>query len=113
MAFANFLWSTGRREEAEQTIKDAIALEPKHPMANRMLASLFLSTGRTKEAEQPLKTMAEISDAPAARLALAEYYVAMERYKEATDVLSKLAENPAAFAEAEARLASVEYAPRS
>ena len=71
---------------------------------------LYLATGRVTEAEQPLKAVADISKAPAARFQLADYYAGVGRTKEAADLLTALAADPATFAEAEARLAALDYA---
>ena len=109
LALANFLSAAGRVSESEATIKEAIAKEPQHLLANRMLADLYIATRRANEAEQPLKVIAEVSKAPAARLRLADYYLGVNRTKEATDILTALSSDPAAFADAESRLASIDY----
>ena len=75
-----------------------------------MLAALYLATGRASEAEQPLKAVADISKAPAARFQLADYYVSVGRTKDAASLLTPLAADPATFAEAESRLATLDYA---
>ena len=36
LAIANFYWSTGRRPEAEKALKDALALDPKNLLSNRI-----------------------------------------------------------------------------
>ena len=90
LAFADFLSASGRVPEAEAAIKEGLAKEPRNLLANRMLAALYVATQRTQEAEQPLRTVAEISNAPAARFQLADYYVRVGRTKEATDLLTAL-----------------------
>src|SRR5262245_44648397 len=110
LAFANFLWSSGRQAEAEREIKQALSLQPQHLLANRMLAMLYLATKRSREAEQPLKAVAEISKSPAASLQLAAYYINVRRNDEATKLLTTLAADQATFADAEAILASMDYA---
>jgi tetratricopeptide (TPR) repeat protein len=110
LALANFLWAAGRSAEAESTIKDALVSEPKHLLANRMLGLLYLSTQRGAEAEQPLKVAADLSKTPAARLQLADYYGSLGRTKEAASLLTPLSTDPATFADAETRLAALEYA---
>jgi tetratricopeptide (TPR) repeat protein len=52
----------------------------------------------------------EISKAPAARFQLAQYYINLGRNDDATKLLTELAANQATFADAEAMLASIEYA---
>ena len=110
LALANFLWADGRAPETEATIKEALAKEPQHLLANRMLGVLYLATRRIKEAEQPLKAVADISEAPAARFQLADYYASVGRTKDAASLLTPLSSDPATFAEAEARLAALDYA---
>ena len=68
-----------------------------------------MATKRPEEAEQPLKVVAEISQSPAARFQLAEYYLNVGRNEEATKLLTELAANQATFADAEAMLASIDY----
>jgi tetratricopeptide (TPR) repeat protein len=109
LAFANFLWSAGRQAEAEQQLKQALSLQPRHLLANRMLGVLYMATERSQEAEQPLKAVAEISQSPAARFQLAEYYLNVHRNEEAIRLLTELAANQATFAYAEAMLASIDY----
>lgn len=110
LALANFLWAAQRLPEAEATLKEVLAKDPQHLLANRMLGVLYLSTRRVNEAEQPLKTMAEISKTPAARLQLADYYLGVGRTKDAVELLTSLASDQATFADAEMRLAALDYA---
>ena len=110
LALANFLWVAGRAPEAEAMLKEALAKEPQHLLANRMLGLLYLSTKRLNEAEQPLKVVADASKAPAARFQLADYYVSVGRTKDAVSLLTPLSSDPATFAEAESRLAALDYA---
>jgi tetratricopeptide (TPR) repeat protein len=109
LAFANFLLSADRQAEAEQEVKQALVLKPRHLIANRMLAALYMATKRASEAEAPLKAVAEISQLPAARFQLAEYYVNVGRNEEATRLLTELARDRATSADAEAMLASIDY----
>ena len=109
LAFANFLWAAGRAPEAEAVIKEALAKEPQHLLANRMLGVLYVATRRINEAEQPLKVVADTSKTPASRFQLADYYVSVGRAKDAVDLLTPLASHPATFAEAEPRLAALDY----
>ena len=109
LALANFLWAAERAPEAESTLKDVLATDQQHLLANRMLGVLYITTGRVNEAEQPLKTVADVSKTPAARLQLADYYLGAGRTKEATDLLTGLSSTPATAAEAEMRLAALDY----
>lgn len=109
LALANFLWAAERAPEAETVIKDALAKEPQHLLANRMLGVLYVATKRVKEAEHPLKVVADVSKAPAARFQLADYYATVGRADAAADLLTPLAGDPATFADAESRLAALDY----
>jgi tetratricopeptide (TPR) repeat protein len=110
LALANFLWSAQRAPEAEITLKEALAKDPQNLLANRMLALLYVSTQRVKEAEQPLKQVAEVSKTPASRYQLADYYAAVGKTTEAVSVLTSMSADPATFADAELRLAALDYA---
>lgn len=109
LALANFLWAGGRVAEAEASIKEALAHTPRHLLANRMLGTLYIATRRIGDAEQPLKTVAELSTVPGPRLQLADYYVSVGRAADAIAVLTPLAADRATFAEAEVRLAALDY----
>jgi tetratricopeptide (TPR) repeat protein len=110
LALASFLSAAGRAPEAEAAVKEALATAPQHLFANRMLAVLYLASGRVKEAEQPLKVVADLSKTPAARLRLADYYMSSGRIEDAENLLIPLAADQATFAEAETRLAALDYA---
>jgi tetratricopeptide (TPR) repeat protein len=109
LALANFLWSAQRAEEAETTLKEVLTKEPKNLLANRMLALLYVSTQRIKEAEQPLKEVAEVSKAPAAQYQLADYYATVGRPADAVSVLTPMSADPATSADADLRLAALDY----
>jgi tetratricopeptide (TPR) repeat protein len=112
LALANFLWAAERAPEAEATLKAILARQPQHLLANRMLGMLYLSTNRVSEAEQPLTVVADVSKTPAARLQLADYYTGSGRTNEAAALLNELAKDPASAADAEMRLAALDYAQK-
>ena len=109
LALANFMWAAGRAPEAESVLRETLVREPQHLLANRMLAVMYLATRRVKEAEQPLKVVADVSKTPAARFQLADYYASVGRTKDAADLLTPLASGQLTFADAEARLAALDY----
>jgi tetratricopeptide (TPR) repeat protein len=109
LAYANFLWAAQRAAEAEAVIKEALVKEPQHLLANRMLGVLYVATRRTKEAEAPLKVVADVSKTPAAQLQLADYYMSTGRNKDAVALLTPISAAPETFADAEARLAAIDY----
>ena len=109
LALANFLWAAERVPDAEAVLKDVLVREPTHLLANRMLGLLYMSTRRVAEAEQPLKNVAEISNAPAARLQLADYYARAGRVEEAKNLLGQLSKDQTSFVDAELRLSALDY----
>jgi len=109
LALANFLWAAQRGPEAEATLKAVLAKDPRHLLANRMLGLLYLSSNRVAEAELPLKNVAEVSNDAGARFQLADYYMTIGRTNDAVALLSVLAKEQQSFAEAELRLAALDY----
>jgi tetratricopeptide (TPR) repeat protein len=109
LAYANFLWAAERATEAEAVIKEALAKAPQHLLANRMLGVLYVATRRTNEAEQPLKVVADVSKTPAAVFQLADYYIGVNRPKDAATLLTPLSSSTETFADAESRLAVIDY----
>ena len=110
LALANFQWGTGDVAAAEQTYRAAIALEPANLLANKWVATFFMGIGRPAEAEPYLKVVAE-SEGPAAKIALADYYLILRRFDAARGVLNPFAadeKNPL-WPEAELRLAQIAY----
>jgi tetratricopeptide (TPR) repeat protein len=112
LALANFLLGTRRAPEAEKVLGELLVKEPKNLLANRMLAELYIATQRGKEAEGPLKVIADSTQDPQPRFRLGDYYVASGRLKEGTDIYAALSKDPRSFAEAEGRLASLEYSQK-
>jgi putative PEP-CTERM system TPR-repeat lipoprotein len=110
LALATFYLSTRRAAEAEGAFKQALALDAANPTANRALALLYLSSDRAASAEPYLKTFAEASKTAAARMALADYYTRMIRTSDAIQILTAVdVADSHAFAEAQSRLAAIEY----
>jgi putative PEP-CTERM system TPR-repeat lipoprotein len=107
MALANFYWSTNRPADAETTLKGAVALAPIDPMPNFGLALFYLRAGRPGDAEGPLKVVAEKTNNDAAKLMLADYYLTVNRFSEATTMLNALAQEKGNFAAAKLRLAGL------
>jgi tetratricopeptide (TPR) repeat protein len=110
MALAVFQLQVGDTADAEKTVRDALALDAQHPLANRAMFALLLASGRAAEGEPYLKAF--VASLPSARAAftLADYYVAMKRNGDATALLQPLTERDATSAEANLRLARIEYA---
>ncbi len=109
LALGNFYWLTDRSAEAERSLNRALELEPRNPLINRALASFYLATKRAGDAEAPLKTVYEVTNAPAEAFTLAEYYVVVGRDAEAKALLQPMLDDARVSAVASARLAALEY----
>ncbi len=90
LALANFYWSTGRPKEAEGAFEQALTVEPANVDANKFMAAFKFSTGRRLEAEPYLRRIAAASSGPDGTLALADYYILIERPKDAISTLQSL-----------------------
>jgi tetratricopeptide (TPR) repeat protein len=109
LALVHFQWSIGDLERAETSLARALTLEPKNLIANRAMATLYMITNRTSEAEPHFKTVADVSQSPRGRLALADYYSQLDRFDQARAVLEPMAADPRTFADAQTRLAQIDY----
>ena len=105
----NFFWASKRNDEAEREFKAAVAIEPGSASANRVLAAFYALNGRPNEAEPHLKTLAASTSDPLPTLALADFYLAQAKYREATEVLQPLVKTTAAFASSKVRLAAIDF----
>ena len=110
VALGQFLWTAGRQDEAEQAFKAALAAEPANPLPNRWLASLYLRTNRAAEAEPYFRKVAETSEGADATLALADYYLALDRRDDAKRVLEELGTKPEYWPLSRARMADLLHA---
>ena len=109
LSLAGFLWSIGRKDEAEQALKATLAIDPNNDQANRALGLFYVSSGRAPEAEPYFQALAKNSKTSDDVLALANYYVMVNRLDDATKTLSDLARNkPDASAAANTRLAAID-----
>jgi tetratricopeptide (TPR) repeat protein len=91
LALANFYWLNKRLPETQTVLEELLVLDPKNVQVNRALAAFYLASGRAAQAEQPLKTAAEVTKADAARVGLADYYLAMQRRPEAEAIYRAVA----------------------
>ena len=108
LALASFLWATRRHPEAEELLKAVIVLEPANVMANRALGMFYLASQRPKEAEVLFETIARSGKEPSARLALADYYIAVRRNQDARKALLALSGQPDVATAASLRLATLD-----
>jgi tetratricopeptide (TPR) repeat protein len=109
LALAMFQLQTNESGPAEQTLRAALEIEPKNPLANRAMAALYLVTKRPAEAEPFLKAFADAAASPEATFMLADYYAAMKREPEAKAVLEPLTKQQATAADADLRIAQLDY----
>jgi tetratricopeptide (TPR) repeat protein len=109
LALAMFQLQTGEPAAAESTLKAALELDPKDALANRAMAALLIVSKRAAAAEPYLKAYADANPAPDARFVLADYYTGMQREADAKEVLTRLAAEKRSAADAEWRLARLEY----
>jgi putative PEP-CTERM system TPR-repeat lipoprotein len=112
LALANFYWAAGRAAEAEQSLTKASELDPKNVAANRALASFYISTNRAPEAEAYLKAVADTTKDGGSQMALAGYFVYMQRNADAIAILETLSKQKQTYATARTRIASIQYTDR-
>lgn len=105
LALGNFYWSVGNAKETEAAFRGALAIQPDNGPANRAMAAFTIATGKYREAEQYLVRIADASDDVRADFALADYYIASGRAKDAVARLEKLGAQELAAPEAGQRLA--------
>jgi tetratricopeptide (TPR) repeat protein len=110
IALGNFLWATARPSEAEPQFAAALSAEPENVLAHRTAAAFYLSAGRLDAAETHLKRVVELTKAPAASLALADFYIARHRDAAARRILEPLSANATVARPANVRLASLDRA---
>src|SRR5687767_1731831 len=91
-------------------MKSALQLEPQSPDSNRGLGTFYVQTGRRIEAEPYLKTYADGAKEIGPKLILADYYVTIGKTKETRDLLAVVSRDPAGFASATVRLATMDFA---
>ena len=90
LALANYLGATGRRDEAEKSLRTAVAVEPTNVPALRALGWFLTVTNRAKEAEPFLVDAARYDPKPDSRILLADFYVWSGRDADAVRVLEQL-----------------------
>jgi putative PEP-CTERM system TPR-repeat lipoprotein len=111
LALANFLWSSGKFAEAEEALKGALAADENNLLTRRALAFLYIVTGRALEAEPHFKALAAADQSPgqSLKIALADYYVGLNRPDQAAKVLEEVAKSQDGFGAARVRQAALQY----
>jgi tetratricopeptide (TPR) repeat protein len=110
VTLGQFLIGSGRVDEGEKQLLNAVRMNPQDELANRAIASLYATTGRRGLAEPYLKAAAvRPRQKFRSTLALADFYIMERRFAEAADVLQPAAREPATATAAKVRLAEIEY----
>lgn len=106
----NFYRAVRRLPDAERALKRAYALQPAWARVNQAMAALYVQWSRSADAEPYFKAVVEITKDSKARFDLADYYLRVGRFDEARAVLEAVAAEPADYAQANARIALLEFA---
>jgi putative PEP-CTERM system TPR-repeat lipoprotein len=109
VALGKFYWASQRPADAERAFHEALKLDPRHLLANRAMAAFLIDSGRIAAAEPYVTTVAEVSTDTAARVQLADYYVALGRLDDAVAELARAANDTAVYAPAMTRQAIIQY----
>src|SRR5262249_31693495 len=112
LALVNFYWSGGRYADADRVLKQALALDPNDVKVNPALAMAALIRGDAAGAERYLKAVVANAGDLASQLALADYYIAVNRGDEAEKVLAGAADKPNAFAPMNIRRAVIAFSAK-
>ena len=110
LALVNFLWATGRPDDAEQLLRGLADQNPKHTVINHALGSFYLSRHREPEGERYLRNAATAGEGGrGARFALADYYMQSNRMADAQAVLRLMTEDDDAAGQVSIVLAPIEF----
>ena len=115
LALAYFLWASGRQQDAEASFKRAVEVDPSNLTSHRALALYYLGSGRAALAEPHFKAMAAADTSASApyKLALADYYIALNRTEDASAVLAGLVNAKDTASAAQTRVAAIDYVTKS
>jgi tetratricopeptide (TPR) repeat protein len=109
-ALANFRWSQKQFPEAETELQRAYELDPKSAPLLKALATFYVGTRKPDQAERYLSELAALNDDPAPKITLADFYLGYGKIDKATTVLKQLLEQHPDYADADLRLAGIDYA---
>jgi len=101
LALVNHYWATNELAKAEQSLLKALEIDPSNALANRGIALFYLSTGRVADAEKYFAAAAKSSAMP---FALADYFLAIGRSKDAVGELETLKKQTPLSDQADRRL---------
>ena len=108
LGLANFYWASARWPAAEEELRKVVEIEPENVLAHRGLGNFYIATNRAPEAEPHLKKVRDLTKAPSAEFALADYYIGRNDEAAARAVLQSLAKGKETAPPAEVRLASLD-----
>jgi tetratricopeptide (TPR) repeat protein len=108
LALGNFYWTVGQFADAERLLREVAADSPENPQANRALANFLLSTKRAPEAERYLVALNKVDSSAGARLALADYYLSLDRPADALPLLKGIPNDARGSVYARIRLAAID-----
>jgi tetratricopeptide (TPR) repeat protein len=108
VALATFYASRGRRADTERVLADALKIDPNNLLVNQTLARFYMATGRASAAEPYFTAIAKSLPTRTNILALAQYYIRVNRPEDARRVLSEMAKRDDGYADANVALASLE-----
>jgi tetratricopeptide (TPR) repeat protein len=92
LGLASFFWASKRFPEAEAMLKEALAIDPNDLGPNRALGAFYMATGHREQAEPYFKRITETTKTEEAEIALADYYMALNRFADARAILEPLNE---------------------
>jgi len=110
LGLGNYLWSVNRRDEAVLELERALGLDPKNTLANRLAATFHVTGPNPEKAEPYFKALAAREGDVDSKLALAEYYLRLNRTEEGRKTLLSAASIQGAYAPATRRLAALAFA---
>ena len=109
LGLANFYWAARKKDETAQALAAAHQLDPDNPLTNRMLALFQIAIGQPTKAEPYLVKLAQDTKNTSAQIALADYYIASNRSKDAVPVLERMAAVKETRSGADLRLARLDF----
>jgi tetratricopeptide (TPR) repeat protein len=91
LALGAFYWSSGRAADTQRAFVAALQIDPSNEVANRAMAAFAIASGKPGDAEPYLRRIAEErAGDPLPALALADYYLLVNRPVDALRTLGPL-----------------------
>ncbi len=109
LSLAYFHWSVGELMDAERALQRALDLAQDDVLVNRTAAMFYMSSKRMAQAEPFVQKVVARDGRPAAKLALADFYMAAGRLPEGVRTLKSLTGEAALKSAVQMRLAILAY----